>query len=223
MTLIQVYKEGNPVTKMHFVSRGHFESSYRLNDNDYSLCILGPGTFCGDELLSWALRQPHVDIFPPSTATLKSLDVTEVFSLDASDLKYVTDHYRYKFETETLRRAVRFYSVSWRMWGALTIQLAWRRCKFRRAAEKAAMAVVRTGGKIGPPPQDDEEILGLLPNSNNRKPSDSNESASKSQTTVHKETDKDTKSVEDIHEQHDADMSDTILPSSTSKSPDKPD
>jgi cyclic nucleotide gated channel len=220
--LIQVYKEGNPVKKMHFVSRGHFESSYRLNDNDYSLSILGPGTFCGDELLSWALRQPHVEIFPPSTATLKSLDVTEVFSLDASDLKYVTDHYRYKFETETLRRAVRFYSLSWRMWAALTIQIAWRRCKFRLAA-KAALAVVRSGGKIGPPPKDDEEILGLLTNSNNRKPTDSNKRGSKSLTTVPEETDQDTESMEGIHEQHDTHMPDTILPSSVSTSPEQPD
>lgn len=219
---MQVYKEGDPVTKMHFVSRGHFESSYRLNDNDYSLCVLGPGSFCGDELLSWALRQPHVETFPPSTATLKSLDVTEAFSLEASDLKYVTDHYRYKFETETLRRAIRFYSASWRMWGALTIQLAWRRCKLRMAAKKAALAVVRTGGKIGPPPKEDEEILGLPRNSKNRNPNNSNKRASKSLTTVHEETDEETESMESIREQDDTHMPDTILPSSISKSQGKP-
>lgn len=220
---MQVYKEGEPVTKMYFVSRGHLESSYRLNDNDYSLCVLGPGNFCGDELLSWALRQPHIETFPPSTATLKSLDVTEVFFLHASDLKYVTDHYRYKFETETLRRAVRFYSVSWRMWGALTIQLAWRRCKLRMVAKKAALAAVRAAGKIGPPPKDDEEILGLSPYSKIRKPTLSNKRASKSLTTVDEETDEETESMESIHEQDGTHMPDTILPSSISKSQEKPD
>lgn len=119
---------------MYFVSRGHFESSYTLSNNETSICVLGPGSFCGDELLSWALRRPHFEPFPPSTANLKSMDVTEVFSLQAYDLKYVTDHFRYKFESESLRQTVRFYSPSWRMWGAFTIQLAWRRHKMKWAS-----------------------------------------------------------------------------------------
>lgn len=68
----QVYMEGEPVKKMVFINRGHIESSYKLNNNQTSVCILGPGHFCGDELLSWSLRTPFVERLPPSTATLRS-------------------------------------------------------------------------------------------------------------------------------------------------------
>ncbi len=58
--------------------------------------------------------------------------MTEVFGLDAQDLKYITEHFRYKFANEKLKHTVRFYSSSWRTWAAGTLQLAWRRHKARR-------------------------------------------------------------------------------------------
>lgn len=118
---------------MVFICRGHLESSYKLNNNQTSVCILAPGHFCGDELLSWALRRPFVERLPPSTATLRSLDSCEVFALRSQDLSYIIDHFRAKFENEDLKRLVRFYSPSWRMWAAVTMQLGWRRYKAKRA------------------------------------------------------------------------------------------
>lgn len=148
----QVYTEGEPVTKMVFINRGHIESSYKLNNNQTSVCILGPGHFCGDELLSWSLRTPFIERLPPSTATLRSLDSCEVFTLDNQDLHYVVDHFREKFEDKNLRTLVRFYSPSWRMWAAVKIQLAWRRFKSRKEIsqpEGAAAGQDTTKARVG--------------------------------------------------------------------------
>jgi cyclic nucleotide gated channel len=121
------------VWRMLFIVRGHMESSYRLrHNNTTSICMLGPGNFCGDELISWCLSTPLKDNLPLSKVTLKTVDMTEVFGLDAQDLKYITEHFRYKFANEKLKRTVRFYSSSWRTWAAVTLQLAWRRHKARR-------------------------------------------------------------------------------------------
>ncbi|KAH9553090.1 hypothetical protein CY35_09G101200 [Sphagnum magellanicum] len=128
-----VLSEGDPVWRMLFIVRGHMESSYRLrHNNTNSICMLGPGNFCGDELISWCLSTPLKDNLPLSKVTLKTVDMTEVFGLDAQDLKYITEHFRYKFANEKLKRTVRFYSSSWRTWAAVTLQLAWRRHKARR-------------------------------------------------------------------------------------------
>lgn len=119
---------------MLFIVRGHMQSSYRLRHNNRtSICMLGPGNFCGDELISWCLSRPLHNSLPVSTATLTTLDVTEAFGLEAEDLKYITEHFRYKFANEKLKRTVRFYSSSWRTWAAVTVQLAWRRHKARRS------------------------------------------------------------------------------------------
>jgi cyclic nucleotide gated channel len=128
-----VLSEGDPVWRMLFIVRGHMQSSYRLqHNNGTSICMLGPGNFCGDELISWCLSTPLKDSLPLSTVTLTTVDMTEVFGLDAQDLKYITEHFSYKFANDKLKRTVRFYSSSWRMWAAVTIQLAWRRHKARR-------------------------------------------------------------------------------------------
>ena len=121
--------------RMIFIVRGHFLSthSHNLSNGHTSVCHLGPGNFCGDELLTWCLKKPSLDRLPPSCATLTSLDSTEAFGLDAEDLKFVTDHFRYKFVNEKLKRTARYYSSGWRTWAVVTIQLAWRRYKARRS------------------------------------------------------------------------------------------
>lgn len=68
---------------------------------------------------------------PPSSATFTSLEPTEAFGLDAQDLKYITEHFRYKFANEKHRPTARYYSSSWRTWAAVTIQLVWRKYKAR--------------------------------------------------------------------------------------------
>lgn len=116
---------------MLFVVRGHLQSSQVLRDGVKSCCMLGPGNFSGDELLSWCLRRPFIERLPPSSSTLVTLETTEAFGLEAEDVKYVTQHFRYTFVKERVKRSARYYSPGWRTWAAVAIQLAWRRYKHR--------------------------------------------------------------------------------------------
>lgn len=126
-----ITREGDPVQRMLFVVRGHLQSSQVLRDGVKSCCMLGPGNFSGDELLSWCLRRPFIERLPPSSSTLITLETTEAFSLEANDVKYVTQHFRYTFVNEKVKRSARYYSPGWRTWSAVAIQLAWRRYKHR--------------------------------------------------------------------------------------------
>lgn len=127
-----VTREGDPVRRMLFIVRGHLQSSQVLRNDVKSCCMLGPGNFTGDELLSWCLRRPFVERLPLSSSTLITLETTEAFGLEASDVKYVTQHFRYTFVNEKVRRSARYYSPGWRTWAAVAIQLAWRRYKHRK-------------------------------------------------------------------------------------------
>ncbi|OIW08277.1 hypothetical protein TanjilG_21743 [Lupinus angustifolius] len=128
-----IAKEGDPVQRMLFVVRGHLQSSQVLRDGVKSCCMLGPGNFSGDELLSWCLRRPFIERLPPSSSTLITLETTEAFGLEAKDVKYVTQHFRYTFVKEKVKRSARYYSPGWRTWAAVAIQLAWRRYRHRLA------------------------------------------------------------------------------------------
>ena len=129
--ILQITREGDPVQRMLFVVRGHLQSSQVLRDGVKSCCMLGPGNFSGDELLSWCLRRPFIERLPPSSSTLITLETTEAFGLEAEDVKYVTQHFRYTFVKERVKRSARYYSPGWRTWAAVAIQLAWRRYKHR--------------------------------------------------------------------------------------------
>ncbi|XP_007021254.2 PREDICTED: cyclic nucleotide-gated ion channel 4 [Theobroma cacao] len=126
-----ITREGDPVQRMLFVVRGHLQSSQVLRDSVKSCCMLGPGNFSGDELLSWCLRRPFIERLPPSSSTLVTLETTEAFGLEAEDVKYVTQHFRYTFVNERVKRSARYYSPGWRTWAAVAIQLAWRRYRHR--------------------------------------------------------------------------------------------
>ncbi|KAL8141323.1 hypothetical protein V2J09_007344 [Rumex salicifolius] len=126
-----ITREGDPVRRMLFIVRGHLQSCQVLRDGVKSCCMLGPGNFSGDELLSWCLRRPFVERLPPASSTLVTLETTEAFGLEAEDVKYVTQHFRYTFVNEKVRRSARYYSPGWRTWAAVAIQLAWRRYKHR--------------------------------------------------------------------------------------------
>ncbi|KAG1347196.1 putative cAMP-dependent protein kinase regulatory subunit [Cocos nucifera] len=121
-----ITREGDPVQRMLFMVRGHLQSSQVLRNGVQSCCMLGPGNFTGDELLSWCLRRPFIERLPLSSSTLVTVETTEAFGLEASDVKYVTQHFRYTFVSEKLRRSARYYSPGWRTWAAVAIQLAWR-------------------------------------------------------------------------------------------------
>ncbi|KAK6131577.1 hypothetical protein DH2020_034688 [Rehmannia glutinosa] len=126
-----ITREGDPVQRMLFIVRGHLQSSQVLRDGVKSCCMLGPGNFSGDELLSWCLRRPFVEKAPPSSSTLITLETTEAFGLEAEGVKYVTQHFRYTFVNEKVKRSARYYSPGWRTWAAVAIQLAWRRYRHR--------------------------------------------------------------------------------------------
>lgn len=124
--------EGEPVQQMLFIVRGHMQSSYRLrHDNTVISSILGPGNFCGDELILRCLDKSLEGNLPISTSSLTTLEVTEAFGLEAQDLEYIMKHFRHRFANAKLQRTVRFYSSRWRTWAAVSIQLAWRRHKAR--------------------------------------------------------------------------------------------
>ncbi|TVU20066.1 hypothetical protein EJB05_36253, partial [Eragrostis curvula] len=122
-------REGDAVRRMLFIVRGHLRCIQTLRNGETSCCMLGPGNFSGDELLSWCLRRPFRDRLPPSSATLVTMESTEAFALEAEDVKYVTQHFRYTFANEKVRRSARYYSPGWRTWAAVAVQLAWRRYK----------------------------------------------------------------------------------------------
>ncbi|KAG1368626.1 Cyclic nucleotide-gated ion channel 2 [Cocos nucifera] len=127
----KVIREGDPVHCMVFIVRGQLKSSQHLSQGMVATCMLGPGNFLGDELLSWCLRRPFVDRLPASSATFKCIEPTEAFGLDAPHLRYITEHFRYNFANERLKRTARYYSSNWRTWAAVNIQLAWRRYRMR--------------------------------------------------------------------------------------------
>lgn len=127
----KIIREGDPVPRMIFIMRGRLESNQKLSKGTVATCTLGPGNFIGDELLSWCLRRPFIDRLPASSATFVCVEATEAFGLDANHLRYITDHFRYKFANERLKRTARYYSSNWRTWGAVNIQFAWNRYRLR--------------------------------------------------------------------------------------------
>ncbi|KAM1141814.1 hypothetical protein FF1_041662 [Malus domestica] len=127
----KVIREGDPVQRMMFVVHGRIKRSQGLSKGFLATSVLEPGSFFGDELLSWCLRRPFLGRLPPSSATFTCLEPMEAFGLDADCLRYITDHFRYKFLNEELRWTARFYSSNWRTWAAVIIQLAWRRHRMR--------------------------------------------------------------------------------------------
>ncbi|KAL2938405.1 Protein CNGC15c [Bienertia sinuspersici] len=126
-------REGDPVNEMLFIIRGHLDS-YTTNGGRtgfFNSCKLGPGDFCGEELLTWALDPRPSVILPSSTRTVKAISEVEAFALIADDLKFVAAQFR-KLHSKQLRHKFRFYSHHWRLWAACFIQAAWRRHKRRR-------------------------------------------------------------------------------------------
>ncbi|KAK4482639.1 hypothetical protein RD792_009803 [Penstemon davidsonii] len=128
-------REGDPVNEMLFVIRGNLDS-YTTNGGRtgfFNSCRIGPGDFCGEELLTWAL-DPHLSlILPSSTRTVKAVSEVEAFALRVEDLKFVAAQFR-RLHSKQLRHKFRFHSHQWRAWAVCFIQAAWRRYKRRKSA-----------------------------------------------------------------------------------------
>ncbi|KAF2283603.1 hypothetical protein GH714_012159 [Hevea brasiliensis] len=127
----KIIREGDPVPRMYFIVRGRVKRSQGLSKGMVATSVLEPGGFLGDELLSWCLRRPFIDRLPASSATFYCLESTEAFGLDANHLRYITDHFRYTFASQRLKRTLRYNSSNWRTWAAVNIQFAWRRYRMR--------------------------------------------------------------------------------------------
>lgn len=126
-------REGDPINEMQFVIRGHLDS-YTTDGGRtgfFNSCRIGPGDFCGEELLTWALDPNPSIILPSSTRTVKAITEVEAFYLRADDLKFVAAQFR-RLHSKQLRNKFRFYSHHWRNWAACFIQAAWRRHQRRR-------------------------------------------------------------------------------------------
>ncbi|KAL7612709.1 hypothetical protein Lser_V15G08010 [Lactuca serriola] len=130
-------REGDPVDKMLFIIRGNLDS-YTTNGGRtgfFNSCRIGPGDFCGEELLTWALDPRPSVVIPSSTRTVKAISEVEAFALIAEDLKFVASQYR-RLHSKQLRHKFRFYSHQWRTWAACFVQAAWRRYKRRQNASE---------------------------------------------------------------------------------------
>ncbi|CAM8972990.1 unnamed protein product [Rhodiola kirilowii] len=126
-------REGDPVNEMLFIIRGHLDS-YTTNGGRtgfFNSCRIGPGDFCGEELLTWALDPRPGVILPSSTRTVKSIQEVEAFALMADDLTFVASQFR-RLHSKQIRHKFRFYSHQWRTWAACFVQAAWRRYKKRK-------------------------------------------------------------------------------------------
>ncbi|KAK9699342.1 hypothetical protein RND81_08G168400 [Saponaria officinalis] len=133
----KILREGDPVQRMVFIVGGRIKSNQNLSKGMVATDILEPGSFLGDELISWCLRRPFIHRLPASSATFVCLESTDAFGLDAYDLRYITDHFRYKFANDTLKRTLRYHSSNWRTWAAVNIQFAWRRYMKRTRSSMA--------------------------------------------------------------------------------------
>ncbi|GAQ80019.1 cyclic nucleotide-gated cation channel [Klebsormidium nitens] len=143
-----IIRQGDPAFRMLFVIRGTLQSvEYKRGQSNtlVDTVTLTSGDFVGDELLTWCLDPRPKQYYPSSPRTVVTDSQVEAFSLSADDLRYVTGHFLRNTHRMELRRALRFYSPHWRIWGALAIQAAWRRYKqrkngTRRASESNSLA-----------------------------------------------------------------------------------
>ncbi|GLJ28762.1 hypothetical protein SUGI_0566970 [Cryptomeria japonica] len=132
-----IVREGDHVTEMFFIIRGYLDSVTTDGGRAgfFNSITLGPGDFCGEELLNWALfTQPTLNL-PSSTRTVKALVEVEAFALRAEDLSFVANQFR-RLHSKKLKHTFRYHSNQWRMWSACFIQAAWRRYKRRQLAEE---------------------------------------------------------------------------------------
>eukprot|EP01018_Ginkgo_biloba_P007253 Gb_31243 [translate_table: standard] len=130
-----IVREGDPVNEMLFIIRGYLDSTTTNGGRTgfFNSITLGPGDFCGEELLTWALLPKSSLNLPSSTRTVKALVEVEAFALRAEDLKFVANQFR-RLHSKKLQHTFRFYSHQWRTWSACFIQAAWRRYKKRKLA-----------------------------------------------------------------------------------------
>lgn len=144
-------RELDPVNEMLFIIRGHLDSTTTNGGRTgfFNSCRIGPGDFCGEELLTWALdpRASTAAVLPSSTRTVRTVSEVEVFALVADDLRFVAAQFR-RLHSKRIRHKFRFYSQHWRTWAACFIQAAWRRHRQRKLT--AGLILVESGREPKP-------------------------------------------------------------------------
>ncbi|RLM65604.1 hypothetical protein C2845_PM16G21680 [Panicum miliaceum] len=132
-----ILREGDPVDEMHFILHGCLESVTTDGGRSgfFNKVQLKEGSFCGDELLTWALDPKSGANFPASSRTVKALTEVEAFALCAEELKFVASQFR-RLHSRQVQHTFRFYSQQWRTWAACFIQAAWRRYYKRKMVEQ---------------------------------------------------------------------------------------
>ncbi|XP_048225574.1 protein CNGC15c-like isoform X2 [Ricinus communis] len=148
-------REGDPVNEMLFIIRGHLDS-YTTNGGRadfFNSCLIVPGDFCGEELLTWALdpRSSSNVTLPSSTRTAIAITDVEAFALMAEDLKFVASQFR-RLNSKQLRHVFRFHSPHWRTWAACFIQAAWFRYKRRKEEDELHRIKSKSGLEVDPTP-----------------------------------------------------------------------
>eukprot|EP00250_Pteridium_aquilinum_P005460 c15547_g1_i1 orf=494-2638(-) len=129
-----IMREGDPVSEMFFIIRGILDSQTTNGGRTgfFNQIKLGPGHFCGEELLTWVLNpKPSINL-PTSTRTVLAEGEVEAFALTAEDMKFVAKQFR-RLHSKKLQQTFRFYSHQWRTWAACFIQAAWKRYKKRQS------------------------------------------------------------------------------------------
>ncbi|KAK6912115.1 Cyclic nucleotide-binding domain [Dillenia turbinata] len=159
-----IVREGDPVTEMLFIIRGQLESSTTNGGRSgfFNSITLGPGDFCGEELLTWALMPSSSLNLPSSTRTVRSLTEVEAFALRAEDLRFVAGQFK-RLHSKKLQHAFRYYSHQWRTWGSCIIQAAWRRFKKHKMMQELAMQeslYYRQMSDRGSSSSEDQALLG---------------------------------------------------------------
>ncbi|XAR59737.1 hypothetical protein NMG60_11015689 [Bertholletia excelsa] len=133
-----LFREGDPVDEMLFIVRGHLNSytAYSGRAGFFNSFPVGPGDFCGEELVMWALEQHLIDTLPLSTRTVEAISDVEAFALAAEDLNFVASQFL-RLRRELVHK-FQFYSHQWRTWAACFIQAAWRRYRRRKGIHEAS-------------------------------------------------------------------------------------
>ncbi|KAL7153890.1 hypothetical protein ABFS83_04G198100 [Erythranthe nasuta] len=156
-------REGDPVNEMLFIIRGNLDS-YTTNGGRtgfFNSCRVGPGEFCGEELLTWALDPRPSVILPSSTRTVNAVSEVEAFALRAEDLKFVAAQFR-RLHSKQLRHKFRFYSHQWRAWAVCFIQAAWRRYKKRKDLNELRALERLVAGENGGLPEGGAEAAAVV-------------------------------------------------------------
>ena len=106
---IYIVREDDPVNEMLFIIRGKLESSTTNGRRSgfFNSITLGPGDFCGEELLTWALMPSSSLNLPSSTRTVHTLTEVEAFALKADDLKFVSSQFKH-LHSKKLQHAFRY-------------------------------------------------------------------------------------------------------------------